>query len=164
MADASVTGGAQHAPGDTNQTLPSLTPAEEHAARLALSQLGSGAGTITSMAGGAATASAGTGGSDSVAVGAGSATLLAGTQHPSLLSGADSIVAGSSVPVHAAPVPGGHGSAFPVGPGHIAQAGPTAAGIQAGHRPTAAPGVTLPDKTKVNVSGVPPHDVPKHHG
>ena len=116
------------------KTLPSLTAAEEHAARLALSQLGC-------------------------------ATLLAGTQHPSLLSGSDQVVAGSSVPVHAVPVPGGHGAGFPVGPGHIAQAGPTAAGIKAGqHPPTAAPGVTLPDKTKVNLSGVQPVNIPKHHG
>jgi len=103
-------------------------------------------------------------GSGTVQVGAGASTVIAGTQHSTLQSGSDKVVAGSSVPVHAAPVPGGHGSGFPVDPGHIAQAGPTAAGIKAGHPPTAAPGVTLPDKTKVNVSGVTPVNIGKHSG
>jgi hypothetical protein len=165
MADASgsMGGGVQHAPIDTRQALPGLTPQEEQAARLALAKLGSGAGALTSAAAGFATPY-GASGSDSVMVGSGSTTLFAGAQHPTLLSGADSVVAGSALaPQAPVPVPGGQGSGFHLGTGTIPQHGPTAAGIKTAAAHTPAAGITMPDQTKINVAGASPVDVVKHH-
>jgi hypothetical protein len=159
MADASVTGGVHHPPADGGQSLPTLTAEEEQAARLALTKLGAGSGTLTSGAVGHATLH-GAGGSDTLVVGSGSATLVAGAAHPSLLSGADRVEAGSGVPVQADSIRGG---GFHHPPGQIEQAGPTAAGIKAAQQPTPA-GATMPDKTKINVSGVTPADIAKHSG
>jgi hypothetical protein len=143
--------------------LPSLSPQEEQAARLALSKLSSGAGVITSRAVGLATPH-GVTGSDSVVVGSGSSTI-AGSHHPKLLSGADSVVAGSAVALHAAEtMPGGKGSGFRLTTDTIAQVGPTAAGIRAEVHPSPATGVTMPDQTKINVSGLSPPHLTKHTG
>jgi hypothetical protein len=165
MADASgsMGGGVQHAPIDPRQALPGLTPQEEQAARLALSKLSGGSGAITSGAAGFATAYGGSG-SDSVMVGSGPATSSAGAQHPTLLSGADSVIAGSAVlPQAPAAFPGGQGSGFHLSPDTITQQGPTAAGIKTAAAPTPAAGITMPDQTKINVAGASPADVIKHH-
>jgi hypothetical protein len=161
MADASVGGGVRHAQIEARQALPSLTPQEEQAARLALSKLGSATGAITSAAAGFATPY-GASGSDSVMVGSGSSTLVAGGQQPALLSGTDSVVAGSAV-MPQVTIAGGQGSGFHLSADTITSHGPTAAGIKTGTAPTPAAGITMPDQTKINVAGASPADVIKHH-
>ncbi len=155
MADASMPGGVQHGPADAGH-LPTLSPAEQQAAQLALSKLGAGAGTITSMAGGDATVSP-VGGSGTVQVGAGTSIVISSAHPPTLQSVHDQVVAGSGVSVHAAPVAGGAS----LHPAPIEQAGPTAAGIKP-TQPHAPAGLTMPDQTKVNVAGVSPAHLTKH--
>jgi hypothetical protein len=163
MADASVGGGVRLAPADPRQALPSLTPQEEQAARLALSKLASGTGAITSAALGPAIP-LGASGSDSVMVGSGTTTLVAGAQHPMLLSGSDSVVAGSALaPLAPTTVPGRQSAGFHLSSDTIHQQGPTAAGIKTGTAAAPAAGLTMPDQTKINVAGASPADVIKHH-
>jgi hypothetical protein len=164
MADATVAGGVRFgfAPGDGGQGLPSLTPQEEQAARLALSKLHAGSGAITSSATGFATPH-GAGGTDSVMVGSGLATAVAGAQHPTILSGMDSVVAGSGVALPPPVVPPGFAAHLPLSPDTITQHGPTATGLTTETTPPAAVGVTMPDQTKINVAGVSATDLAKHN-
>ena len=165
---ASIHGGAHHG-------MATLTHAEREAARNALAKLKTSSGglgahldsSIRSATVYSGSAVMGTGVKPNLLQGHGSDTFIGGARSglTPLGTGSDTVVSGSTVSGiidrNATGVVGGH--SFALSADTINVAGATAEALKAGHTPesTASHTITLADKTKVTITGVPAHDITK---
>jgi hypothetical protein len=164
---ASIHGGAHHG-------MATLTHAEQEAARNALAKLKTSGGlgvhldnSIRSATVYSGSAVKGTGANTSLLQGHGSDTFIGGARSglAPLGSGSDTVVSGSTasgiIDHKTANTMSGH--TFALSADTVNVAGATAEALKAGHAPesTSSHTITLADKTKVTITGVPAHDITK---